>query len=347
MNSKTLHQYIDRASARVMTETLTADPVIRAVYAGIRDNASLVFNLLVSKRMSWVLGALSYDFPFRRPLRDPLAFLKASGIDLREAADDPASFTTYRKIFERRIRYRELRPMPEDPSAVVSPADAKVLLGSFDRGGDLFIKGKFFEYPELLGTDKSLWCSLFRDGDFAVFRLTPEKYHYNHTPVTGNVADIYEISGNYHSCNPGAVVREVTPYSKNRRVVTILDTDVPGGTGVGRVAMVEVAAMMIGDVVQCYSRKRYADPAALAPGMFLEKGCPKSLFRPGSSTTILIFEKNRVRFAPDLVANVNRTDVASRFSEGFGRPLVETDLAVRSMVGYGIASRNCGGKMHL
>ena len=52
---------------------------------------------------------------------------------------------------------------------------------------------------------------------------------------------------------PGAVVALVTPYSKNSRVVTIIDTEVPGGTGVGLVAMIEVVALMIGEVVQCYS----------------------------------------------------------------------------------------------
>ena len=130
-------------------------------------------------------------------------------------------------------------------------------------------------------------------GDFAVFRLTPDKYHYNHTPVAGIVADIYEIAGGYHSCNPGAVVEIVTPYSKNKRVVTIIDTDVPDGTGVGLVAMVEVVALMIGEIVQCYSTERYDNPQPVTKGMFLAKGRPKSLYRPGSSTDVLIFQQGQ------------------------------------------------------
>ena len=31
------------------------------------------------------------------------------------------------------------------------------------------------------------------------------------------------------------------------------DTDIPGGSHVGFVAMIEVVALMIGDIVQCYS----------------------------------------------------------------------------------------------
>ncbi len=59
---------------------------------------------------------------------------------------------------------------------------------------------------------------------------------------------------------PVAVINVVTPFSKNKRVVTIIDSDVPGGTGVGLVAMVEVVALMIGDVVQAYSETKYDSP---------------------------------------------------------------------------------------
>jgi phosphatidylserine decarboxylase len=67
--------------------------------------------------------------------------------------------------------------------------------------------------------------------------------------------------------------------------------------------------------------------------MFLEKGVPKSLYRPGSSTDVLLFQQDRVELADDLVNNLRRMDVQSRFSAGFGQPLIETDLKVRSLVG--------------
>jgi phosphatidylserine decarboxylase len=197
----------------------------------------------------------------------------------------------------------------------------------------VFLKGKFFEFEELVGPDKAEWLSAFRDGDVAIFRLTPDKYHYNHAPVGGTVLDIYEVSGDHHSCNPGPVAAIAVPYSKNRRVVTILDTDVPGGTSAGLVAMVEVVALMIGEITQCYSEARYERPAAVTPGMFLRKGQPKSLYRPGSSTDVLLFQEGRVAFCEDLLRNRTRPDVQSRFSQGFGRPLVETDVRVRSTIG--------------
>jgi phosphatidylserine decarboxylase len=96
--------------------------------------------------------------------------------------------------------------------------------------------------------------------------------------------------------------------------------------------MVEVVALMIGDIVQCYSERGYEEPQEVVAGMFIEKGRPKSLYRPGSSTDILIFQKGRVEFAGDLRENQRRTDVASRFSHGFQQSLVETDIRVRSLL---------------
>ena len=102
------------------------------------------------------------------------------------------------------------------------------------------------------------------------------------------VRDIYALDGACHSCNPGAVVRQVTPFSKNRRVVTIIDSDVAGGTGVGLVAMIEVVALMIGDIVQCYSARRYEAPRPVVRrGCSSKRGQPKSLYRPGSSVDLV------------------------------------------------------------
>ena len=223
--------------------------------------------------------------------------------------------------------------MPDNPDVVVSPADARVLVGSFSRTSQLFIKEKFFDYEELISPHKPIWLSAFRGGDVAVFRLTPDKYHYNHTPVAGRVVDIYEIAGDYHPCNPGALMATSASFSKNRRIVTVIDTDVPGGSRVGLAAMIEVAALMIGDIVQCYSDTRYDAPRNVAPGMFLKKGMPKSLYRPGSSTDVLVFEPARIVFSEDILENLHRQGVQTRFSEGFGRPLVETEVRVRQEIG--------------
>jgi phosphatidylserine decarboxylase len=332
MNMAFRHQYIERDSGLVRTEKLYGDRFIKLLYNAVRENAPLLFRVFTSARASSLIGAINFDAPFFGMAAGNRQFLAECGVDLGECLERPEFFDTPRKVFERKIHYERCRPMPDTPHAVVSPADARVLVGSFRESSLLFLKEKFFAYEEFLGSGKSEWLEAFADGDFAVFRLTPDKYHYNHTPVAGTVADIYEIAGGYHSCNPGAVVEVVTPYSKNKRVVTVIDTDVPGGTGVGLVAMVEVVALMIGDIVQCYSAEGYDPPREVKPGMFLVKGAPKSLYRPGSSTDVLLFQEGRVSFSEDLIRNMRMPNVESRFSLGFDTPLVETDVAVRSVI---------------
>lgn len=215
---------------------------------------------------------------------------------------------------------------------VVSPADSRVIVGSQSESSILFVKEKFFSFEDLLGHDKNQWNSAFMLGEFIICRLTPEKYHYNHTPVSGKVVDFYQVSGSYHSCNPTAFIEMVTPLSQNRRSVTIIDTDVEHGTKIGLVAMIEVVALMVGDIVQGYCEDRYKNPEPITKGLFLRKGAPKSLFRPGSSTVVLLFQTEKIHFMDDLVRNRFRPGVESRFSLGFGQPLVETDLNVRSPI---------------
>jgi phosphatidylserine decarboxylase len=334
-----LHQYIERDSGAPRSERLYGDRLVQLLYHEVRENAPLLFRLFTSAQMSSLLGFINFDAPLIAGRGGNRRFLAECGVDFAECLEPPEFFTTPRRVFERRIRYWECRPMPEERDAVVSPADARVLVGSFRETSQLFLKEKFFDYAEFLGADKREWLRAFAGGDFAVFRLTPDKYHHNHTPVAGKVVDVYEIGGGFHSCNPGAVVQVVTPYSKNRRVVTIIDTDVTGGSCVGLVAMVEVVALMIGDIVQCYSPEQYENPQPVATGMFLAKGAPKSLYRPGSSTDVLIFQEGRTRFSEDLVRNLHRNDIASRFTKGFERPLVETDVRVRSFIASAVGAQ--------
>ncbi len=326
------HHYVERHTGAVRTERLYGDRIVAFLYCRAWESAPAVFRLLTAAWSSRLLGFVLYDTVLGSRLAGSGSFLRASGIDLTECVESLPRLDTPRKIFERQIRYWECRPIPADPDAVVSPADARVVVGALRERSTLFLKGKFFDYGELLGPERRDWLRAFLNGDFAVFRLTPEKYHYTHVPVSGKVVDIYEIAGGYHSCNPGAVVALVTPLSKNRRVVTILDTDVREGSHAGLVAIVEVGALMVGDIVQCYSEERYDLPRPVARGMFLTRGCPKSLFRPGGSTVVILFQSGRVRFDDDIVLNMFRQGVGSRLSHGFGQPLVETEVRVRSGV---------------
>ena len=326
------HQFVDRESGEIRTEKFIGDKSINFLYSTAREKAPLLFKAITGARFSSeILAFLKFDIGWA-PSRSAL---EALGLNLSECLHSE-EFATMRRVFERQIRYWDCRPMSRIQSSIVSPADSKVIVGSLNDTSSFFLKEKFFDYEELLGKDRTRWLDEFWKGDFAIFRLTPEKYHYNHTPVAGKVLDFYEIDGGYHSCNPSAAINIVTPFSKNRRVVTIIDTDIPGGTGIGLVAMIEIVALMIGEIVQVYSDLYYRDPKPITPGMFLKKGAPKSLYRPGSSTDLLLFQHDKVKFSGDLLRNRSLSNVRSRFSLMFGKPLVETDIKVRSTIGRAI-----------
>ena len=323
------HMYIERGTGNVVREQLLGNAVISALYSPALEKAAVLTRLASSRYMSRMLGYLNYDNLLSARATGMLRFLRESGIQTSEFVGSLSEYDTPRKIFERQIRYWICRPMPENARAVVCPADARTLVGSTSDSSGLYLKQKFFSFPELLG---ERWQCDFEDADYAVFRLTPEKYHYTHSPACGRVLDFYAVDGRYHACNPNATVQLVAAASKNRRFVTILDTDCPGGTGVGLVAMVEVVALMVGRIEQRYSDERYESPQAIEPGMMLGRGNPKALFRPGSSTVVLLFQRDRIRFADDLLANQRRGGVETRFSLHLGEPLIETDVAVRSLL---------------
>jgi phosphatidylserine decarboxylase len=330
-----MHQYIDRKTTKVVTEKIFHDKLIRCIYSDIREKSDLLFRLLISKRISSLIAFVVYDIPGGSLFSGGKSFVENAGIDINECYE-PELLTSPRKLFERKIKYWNCRPLNKDSSSIAAPADSRMLAGSLSDTSSFFLKEKFFSYQELIGYHREDLASLFAGGSFAVFRLTPEKYHWNHFPVSGIIEDFYEIDGSCHSCNPAAIVSLATPFSKNKRTVTIINSDVKGGSNVGRVAMFEVAALMIGGIEQLYSEKKYDNPQKLTKGLFVKKGAPKSLYHPGSSVDILLFQKGRMIFSSDIIKNLRRTDVKSRFSAGLGSPLVETEVALRSEIGRAI-----------
>ncbi len=224
--------------------------------------------------------------------------------------------------------------MPEEPRAIVSPADSRVLVGSLETISELFIKGKVFsDWKNCWAVDKNRWLGNFLRRRFRHF---PPDTRINTTSTTRR----WQVRWSTFMKSTAAITPATrAPWSawlpliqKTAGWSPLSIPMFPAARKVGLVAMIEVVALMIGDIIQCYSKVRYDDPSPLYRSMFLEKGTPKSLFRPGSSTDILLFQKDRIRFAEDLVRNQLRRDIPSRFSAGFGHPLVETDVQVRSLI---------------
>ena len=129
-----------------------------------------VFRLLASQSFSRFLGWLNYDFPLGQNIAGGKRFLDRCAMDLSECAEQLGALDSARKIFERKIRYWQCRPMSEIAAEIVCPADSRLLLGSLRESSNLFLKSKFFDYEELLGFDKLRWLKAFNGGDFMIRR---------------------------------------------------------------------------------------------------------------------------------------------------------------------------------
>ncbi|MGC8925710.1 MAG: phosphatidylserine decarboxylase [Calditerrivibrio sp.] len=322
------HCYIERSTGKIIPEEFIGDKFIRFLYSKVRENSQFMFNLAVNKTTTKLLKFLKYDKKLSRKEID--YYISMLKINLDELYDDPSQFKTLSDIFERRIKYWDKRPMDDSFDVIVSPADSKMILGSLSEDSLLCLKDKFFTLDDLLIKPK--WVDKFIHGDYTIFRLTPDEYHYNHLPVSGIIIDFYEIEGKFHSCNPYSTITVVTPLSINRRAVTIIDTDVPNGSNVGLVAFIEVAAMMIGKIDQRYSDVKYESPVEMKEGLFLKKGQPKSVYRPGSSTDVVLFEKGRIEFDDDLIAFSQNSHNKSRYTYGFNIPITEIKIKVRERI---------------
>ncbi len=82
-----------------------------------------------------------------------------------------------------------------------------------------------------------------------------------------------------------------SPYSKNKRILTIIDTDVPGATGVGLIAMIEVVALMIGDIASATAKKNTKIHGTSSPVCFSGVAVPKVYFARAAARRCCSFKK--------------------------------------------------------
>jgi phosphatidylserine decarboxylase len=234
-------------------------------------------------------------------VRVPLlrSFARQYGIDVGEAEKPLEAYGGLQEFFTRRLR-PGARPVASAPDLIVSPADGTVVeAGTVRQGMLLDAKDAAFTLSDLVA-DESLARRL-DGGSYCVTYLSPRDYHRVHTPVEGAVVGWHYVPGRLFPVNARSVLREPGLFSKNERLVTVIE----GAVGVAVVVM--VAAIGVGHITASYDpdvathgerfssaepqHKRYGTPIALSRGQEL------GVFNLGS-TTIIVFEPNRVLLDP-------------------------------------------------
>ncbi|ABI56216.1 archaetidylserine decarboxylase [Alkalilimnicola ehrlichii MLHE-1] len=170
------------------------------------------------------------------------AFIRVFKVDMSEALEeDPTAYPTFNAFFTRALK-PEARPLPDDPDAILSPADGTISqMGPIERDTIFQAKGHSFTTAELLGGDEAL-AEEFRDGWFATIYLSPRDYHRVHMPMTGTLRQMIHIPGRLFSVAPFTVRTVPKLFARNERVACIFDTDR------GPMAVVLVGAINVGSI---------------------------------------------------------------------------------------------------
>ncbi len=246
--------------------------------------------VLPERLISRLLGHLARTrwpkFILRPALR---MYIDHFGVDMDEAAWPLESYHSFTHFFTRPLR-PGLRPIADDPRAVISPVDGKVyVFGDLHEGSLIHAKGKYYSAASLLANEEE--AKRYLGGSFVTIYLSPRDYHRLHTPLAGTITSFTYIPGKLLPVNPPSVAMFPRLFAENERLVSYIETE-----KAGKVAMVKVGATNVGRIVLTYRdyiTNRWDSPDIvdnfLDPAVDVAKGEEVAMFEMGS-TVILLFE---------------------------------------------------------
>lgn len=197
-----------------------------------------------------------------------------------------SGFRSFDEFFTRELR-DGVRSFPDDPRTIISPSDGRLdAIGPID-GRTYTVKGRPYSVAELVGDEAD--AKRYEGGYGCVVYLSPRDYHRVHTPVSGKVTVVRSMEGDYYPVNEMGVKYVHNLFVRNRRVAIVVDT--PKESGLGRVTVVMVAAMVVGriTVTGIDARDVPFGVTNLNPAVDVKRGDEIGIFRLGS-TAVCFFE---------------------------------------------------------
>ncbi len=218
-------------------------------------------------------------------------YVRIYRIDMGQFQAPPDGFATFNEFFTRPLR-PDARPVEPAPDRAVSPVDGRVgASGKITHGRLIQAKGLDYGLAELLagGAEEET----YEGGSFLTLYLSPRDYHRIHSPCAGRALRYAYTPGELWTVGPSGVGSVPGLFTRNERLLTVLDT------AWGEVLLIAVGAMVVGRIKVTYgaitSNLAGAQPAAatLAKPYPLAKGQELGRFELGS-TVILIFPRGAV-----------------------------------------------------
>ncbi len=269
--------YIERSSGELKTEKVYGEAWLAWLYNN--PIGELTTSTLVKRKFLSDWYGSQMDKPNSAEKIE--GFVETYNIDL--SICQKQEFDSFNDFFYRKL-ISDAREIDADSISVVSPADGKVLAYSNIKNEDFIVKGykfnvkTFFQNPSL--------SDMYADGSLMIIRLCPTDYHRYHFPVSGIISIDTLINGDYYSVSPIALRKKVELISLNKRSYSVIST-----IEFGDVIMSEVAATMVGSMINTYSDNS------------IIKGEEKGYFKFGGSTVVLFFKKGSIIIDNDLLEN--------------------------------------------
>lgn len=168
-------------------------------------------------------------------------FAKVYGISLDEYARGSLDeYDSFNDFFTRELK-DDKRPLADDPTAIICPADGTVSqIGTITDGQILQAKGKEYDVGQLLADFDD--GQAVKDGLFATIYLAPSNYHRVHMPFDGTLIETRYVPGTLFSVNNTTANHIPDLFARNERLVCEFDT------AFGRAFVVLVGAMIVAGI---------------------------------------------------------------------------------------------------
>jgi phosphatidylserine decarboxylase len=291
-------RYYDRYSRTLKTEQIYGEGWLRFAY---ENPAGRFFVWLLAKR-AWFSRWYGRKMTKRVSALEIIPFIAKYNLDVDEFAKSPFDFKTFNEFFYRALK-PTARPIAPGDRVAVFPADGRHLVfPNVETVEGFYVKGMTFTLAELLGEDglppdEQKLARQFAGGAMLISRLCPVDYHRFHFTTGGTPGPAGLINGCLFSVSPIALRRNIRYLIENKRELTVLASPV-----FGDVALLEVGATNVGSIVQSFIL-----------GREMKKGDEKGLFAFGGSCVITLFQRDRIVFDADVVAQ------SAQFIETYAR----------------------------
>lgn len=284
MNNSVSIKYSDRNSGKVETEHPFASGFLYWSYN--TSSGRMLTNYILSRRIISKIYGWAAKKKFSRRFITP--FVKRNNICKDTIKDNLGSFNSFNSFFIRDINSSD-RPIHDDESCLISPADGKILAyrtintdETFQIKRNLFNLSKFLNNPEL--TDE------FSGGSMVIIRLALTDNHHFIFPDSGFVYQPIRINGKLFAGGSYSLHRPIPFYTENQREITLINSD-----HFGLIAQVEIGAFTVGSIKQTFK-----------PNSYINKGERKGYFELGGSTVVILFKKDALKIDHDLIINTQK-----------------------------------------